>query len=172
MDAQHRPEAPSGDLLDALVQTSFDVIGIVSRVAAAHDLSLTQLRLIAILRDREPTLSQLADHLGLDRSTISGLIDRAAARGLVERVANPADRRSARVALTAAPQTRRNCASRAGLNCALRSCWMRSTSLKVINPCIWSSSSTTSSLWMPMCSVKNLSARAMGSLPSSFCVMV
>src|SRR5436190_948080 len=40
-----------------------------------------------------------------------------------------------RVALTAAPQMRRNCESRAGLNCARRSCWMRSTSLIVNSPC-------------------------------------
>ncbi|OQB91869.1 MAG: hypothetical protein BWX84_01208 [Verrucomicrobia bacterium ADurb.Bin118] len=39
-----------------------------------------------------------------------------------------------RVALTAAPQTSRNCASRAGLNCAFRSCVMRSTSFMVKSP--------------------------------------
>jgi DNA-binding MarR family transcriptional regulator len=89
-------------LLDALVQVSFEVTAILSQVAGEHDLSLTQLRLLAILRDRSPRMSELADHLGLDRSTISGLVDRAARRGLVERVADSVDRRSARVALTEA----------------------------------------------------------------------
>ena len=77
-----------------------------------------------------------------------------------------------RVADTAAPQISRKCASRAGLNCAFRSCVMRSTSLIVISPCSRSWSSTTSSLWMPGWSVKNLSALAMGSRPSSFLLSV
>lgn len=99
--------APTGDddpdrLLDALVQTSFEVIGVVSRVAAENDLSLTQLRLLAILRDREPTMSELAAHLGVDRSSVSGLIDRAVQRGLVTKTPDDADRRSSRVSLTPA----------------------------------------------------------------------
>ncbi len=89
-------------VVDAGVQLGFEVFGVVSQVAARHDLSLTQLRVLAILRDREPPMSGLAAFLGLDRSTISGLVDRAAARGLVTRVADETDRRSARVALTAA----------------------------------------------------------------------
>jgi MarR family transcriptional regulator, lower aerobic nicotinate degradation pathway regulator len=91
-------------LLDALVQVSLDVTAVLTAVAAQHDLSLTQLRVLAILRDRdrEPTLAQLADHLGLDRSTITGLIDRAQKRGLVRRVAHAQDKRSAHVTLTEA----------------------------------------------------------------------
>jgi MarR family transcriptional regulator, lower aerobic nicotinate degradation pathway regulator len=89
-------------LLDALVQVSLDVTAVLTAVAAQHDLSLTQLRVLAILRDREPTLAQLADHLGLDRSTITGLVDRAQKRGLVERVAHAQDKRSAHVRLTEA----------------------------------------------------------------------
>jgi DNA-binding MarR family transcriptional regulator len=94
--------APSDRLLDALVQTSFEVIGVVSRIAAENDLSLTQLRMLAILRDREPAMSDLAAHLGVDRSSVSGLVDRAAQRGLVTRVRVAEDRRSSRVALTPA----------------------------------------------------------------------
>jgi DNA-binding MarR family transcriptional regulator len=93
---------PSDRLLDALVQTSFEVIGVVSRIAAENDLSLTQLRMLAILRDREPAMSDLAVHLGVDRSSVSGLVDRAAQRGLVTRVRVAEDRRSSRVALTLA----------------------------------------------------------------------
>lgn len=89
-------------LLDALAQTSFVVIGIVSGVAVRHDLSLTLLRVTAILRDRALTMSELAAYLGLDRSTITGLVDRASERGLLERVVNEADKRSSRVTLTAA----------------------------------------------------------------------
>ncbi|MCW2749435.1 MAG: putative transcriptional regulator, MarR family, partial [Aeromicrobium sp.] len=41
------------------------------------------------------------DHLGLDKSSISGLIDRAEKRGLVKRRASPDDGRTVLVALTA-----------------------------------------------------------------------
>jgi len=93
----------SGDespLLAALVPVSFAVMAILQQVAAAHGLSLTQLRLLAILRDRQPTMSELAEYLGLDRSSVSGLIDRAEKRGLARRIASDVDRRSSRVLLT------------------------------------------------------------------------
>jgi DNA-binding MarR family transcriptional regulator len=46
-------------------------------------------------------MSELADYLGLDKSTISGLVDRAEKRGLLQRAANPADGRGVDVLLTA-----------------------------------------------------------------------
>jgi DNA-binding MarR family transcriptional regulator len=90
----------STELIDALVQTSFTVIAVLSRAAAEHDLSLTQLRVLAILRDREPTMAALAAHLGLERSSVSGLIDRAVRRGLVRRDASNEDGRAVRISLT------------------------------------------------------------------------
>ncbi len=89
------------DLRDSLVQVSFAVTAVLSRVAAEQDLSLTQLRVLGILRDREPTMAELATYLGLERSTVSGLIDRAVQRGLVQKSTDPADARSVRVSLTA-----------------------------------------------------------------------
>jgi len=89
------------DLRDNLVQASFAVIAALSRVASEHDLSLTQLRVLGILRDREPTMAELATYLGLERSTVSGLIDRAVQRGLVRKTSDTADGRSVRVSLTA-----------------------------------------------------------------------
>src|SRR6201992_3226315 len=91
---------PLDDLRDALVQTSFTLMAALTEVAAEHDLSLTQVRILGILRDREPTMADLATFTGLERSTISGLIDRAAQRGLVVRTADPRDGRSVRVSLT------------------------------------------------------------------------
>jgi MarR family transcriptional regulator, lower aerobic nicotinate degradation pathway regulator len=88
-------------LRDNLVQVSFAVIALLSRVAAEHDLSLTQLRVLGILRDREPTMAELAMYLGLERSTVSGLIDRAVQRRLVRKTSDTADGRSVRVSLTA-----------------------------------------------------------------------
>jgi MarR family transcriptional regulator, lower aerobic nicotinate degradation pathway regulator len=90
------------DLRDGLVQVSFAVIAVLSRVAAEQDLSLTQLRVLRIVRDREPTMAELATYLGLERSTVSGLIDRAVQRGLVRKTTDTADGRSVRVSLTAA----------------------------------------------------------------------
>jgi len=88
------------DLRDSLVQLAFTVIAVLSRVAAEQDLSLTQLRVLGILRDREPTMAELANYLGLERSTVSGLIDRAVQRGLVCKTTHPDDGRSVRVSLS------------------------------------------------------------------------
>jgi DNA-binding MarR family transcriptional regulator len=93
------------ELRDSLVQVAFAVIAALSRVAAEHDLSLTQLRVLGILRDREPAMAELATYLGLERSTVSGLIDRAVQRGLVRKTTDAADGRSVRVSLT--PEARR-----------------------------------------------------------------
>ena len=100
------PPASSADtgqqeLISALVRTSFATTAVLSRVAAEYDLSLTQLRVLAILRDRRVRMSELADYLGLDKSTISGLVDRAEKRGLLQRAPNPADGRATDVFLTA-----------------------------------------------------------------------
>ena len=88
------------ELIDSLVRVSFGVTAVLSRVAAEYDLSLTQLRVLAILRDRRVRMSELASYLGLDRSTLSGLVDRAERRGLVQREPNPDDGRAVDVFLT------------------------------------------------------------------------
>lgn len=92
---------PPDGLVDALVQTSFTTMAVLTRIAAENDISLTQGRVLGILRDRRLRMSVLADHLGLERSTLSGLIDRAVARGLVARVPNADDGRAVDVVLTA-----------------------------------------------------------------------
>lgn len=92
--------ARSEDVLESLVRVSFTVTALLSQAAAAHDLSLTQLRALAILRDREPKMAELAGYLGLDRSSVSGLIDRAARRGLVRRTTSTEDGRAIHVSLT------------------------------------------------------------------------
>ena len=100
-DLAHPDPTPApAELMDSLVQVSFMVIALLSRAAADHDLSLTQLRALAILRDREPTMARLAEYLGLERSSVSGLIDRAVRRGLVRRDTSDDDGRAVRVSLT------------------------------------------------------------------------
>ncbi len=100
MTARPDRDPASLEVMDSLVQASFTVIALLSRAAAEHDLSLTQLRVLAILRDRQPTMAELATHLGLERSSVSGLIDRAVRRGLVRRDTSNEDGRAVRVSLT------------------------------------------------------------------------
>jgi DNA-binding MarR family transcriptional regulator len=92
--------ATTSPAVDALVQLSFAVQLVLTRAAADHDLSVTQLRLLGILRDRTPTMAEIADYLELDRSSVSGLVDRAERRGLVSRRASDQDARVTFVELT------------------------------------------------------------------------
>src|SRR6202789_183253 len=87
-------------IVDGLVQLSMLVQSVFARTAKDHDLSSLQARLIGVLRDREPTMAELGRLLDLDKSSTTGLIDRAVHRGLVRRVAVPEDGRSFRVVLT------------------------------------------------------------------------
>jgi MarR family transcriptional regulator, lower aerobic nicotinate degradation pathway regulator len=86
--------------VDALAQVLFLVQGALERRAGEHGVSLIQTRLLGILRDRTPTINELAELLGLDKSSTSGLVNRAQHRGLVRRVPSQLDRRSVRVRLT------------------------------------------------------------------------
>lgn len=97
------PGAPIADqLVDALVQASFATMAVLNRLAAEHDLSLTSLRVLGILRDRRLRMSELVEYLGLDKSTLTGLVARAEQRGLVSRSPNAHDRRAVDVFLAPA----------------------------------------------------------------------
>lgn len=87
-------------LVDGLVRSAFQVMGVLTRLGAEHDLSLTQLRVLGILRDRTLRMSDLAAFLGLDKSTMSGLIARAERRGLLTRGTSPGDKRAVVVLIT------------------------------------------------------------------------
>ncbi|MGN8048248.1 MarR family winged helix-turn-helix transcriptional regulator [Curtobacterium sp. 22159] len=91
-------------LVDALGHAAFRTMGALTDLAADAGLSLTQLRVLAILRDRRLRIGDLADHLGLERSTMTGLVARASAKGLLAREPNAEDARSVDVVLTAAGQ--------------------------------------------------------------------
>jgi len=97
-------EADPG-IVDALAQLSFLVQGRLAKRAGAQDLSMIQTRLLGVLRDRQPTMQQLARLLELDKSSVTGLVDRAERRGLVRRAPSRDDRRSVHVSLT--PRGRR-----------------------------------------------------------------
>ena len=96
------PRLAHDGLVDALVQASFVTMAVLSKVGADNDLSLTQLRVLGILRDRRVRMTRLADYLGLEKSTMTGLVDRAEKRGLLERAPNADDGRAVDVFLSPA----------------------------------------------------------------------
>ncbi len=86
--------------MDALAQLSFLVHNALADIAGQPDLSIIQVRLLGILRDRKPTMNALGRHLGLDKSSVSGLVDRAQRRGLVDRTVSATDRRAFQISIT------------------------------------------------------------------------
>jgi MarR family transcriptional regulator, lower aerobic nicotinate degradation pathway regulator len=87
-------------VVDALAQSAFLVQAALETHAGEYEVSLVQTRLLGVLRDREPTINELAKLLTLDKSSVSGLVARAERRGLVARKRSAADGRSVLVALT------------------------------------------------------------------------
>ena len=77
--AKARASGPDG-LVNALAQAAFVTMAVLTKVAADNELSLTQLRVLAILRDRRLRMAVLAGDLGLEKSTMTGLVDRAEKR--------------------------------------------------------------------------------------------
>jgi MarR family transcriptional regulator, organic hydroperoxide resistance regulator len=72
-------------------------------VAAMGDLDLTPVQGIVLRRldpDRPTPMNELAEALACDASNVTGLVDRLEARGLVERRADPGDRRVRTLVLT------------------------------------------------------------------------
>lgn len=93
-------KTPELGIVDALAQLSFLIQGTLERRAGEHDLSMIQTRLLGVLRDRSPTMHELAKLLELDKSSVTGLVDRAERRGLVRRVPSTTDGRAVHVSLT------------------------------------------------------------------------
>ena len=87
-------------MVDALAQLSFLIQATLERRASKHGLSIIQTRLLGVLRDRTPTMNELAKLLELDKSSVTGLVNRAERRGLVRRVPSKTDGRVVQVSLT------------------------------------------------------------------------
>lgn len=95
------------DPLDLEVITS--LAGLTSRfyadydtAAAGHDLSGAQARLLTLVVTEPRPMSRLAVGMHCEPSNITGLVDRLEKRGLVERLADPQDRRVKLIAPTEA----------------------------------------------------------------------
>lgn len=87
-------------LVDAFAQTAYATTAVLSRLGAEFDLTPAQLRVLGVLRGRRVRMTDLAAHLQLQRSSLSGLVDRAEGRGLVARERSPLDGRAVEVFLT------------------------------------------------------------------------
>lgn len=92
-------EVSSVSTIEILARLSFVTSARLEVRAADEGISIQQMRLLGILRDREPTINDLSIHMGLDKSSVSGQVIRAERRGLVCRVPDELDRRSVRVRL-------------------------------------------------------------------------
>ena len=95
-----QPPAPGEGLADALVPAAFATMAILNKIGAENDLSLSLIRVLGILLDRRPRMTELAEYLGLEKQTMSGLVARAEKRGLVARAPNKDDGRATDVFLT------------------------------------------------------------------------
>jgi DNA-binding MarR family transcriptional regulator len=90
---------------EAVLTASRLLVAISARSIAAVDESVTlpQFRLLVVLDTRGPLkLSALAEHLGVNPSTATRMVDRLIAVGMVARDINPASRREVVVRLTGA----------------------------------------------------------------------
>jgi DNA-binding MarR family transcriptional regulator len=86
----------------ALIQLSRLVQAAFARVADRHELTPMRARLLCVLAENARGMADLAREFGVEKAALTGLVDRAERRGLVERRAVPGDRRAISVTLTPA----------------------------------------------------------------------
>lgn len=102
------PPAEADDIREviaALLTTSRQLVAMAARSLAAFDetLTLPQYRMLVVLdKHGSRSLARLADHLKVNSSTALRMVDRLAAVGLLEKIANPDDRRQVLLRLTGA----------------------------------------------------------------------
>ena len=84
-----------------LVRASFLVNAVYAESARAYGLTVQQGQLLCVLMGRPYGMSELGATLGLEKSSLTGLADRAVRRGLIRREPDPDDRRAVQVVLTA-----------------------------------------------------------------------
>ncbi|MFJ9783625.1 MarR family winged helix-turn-helix transcriptional regulator [Amycolatopsis sp. NPDC101161] len=83
-----------------LVRASFLVNAVYAESAREYGLTVQQGQLLCVLMGRPYGMGDLGATLGLEKSSLTGLVDRAVRRGLVRREPDPDDRRAIQVVLT------------------------------------------------------------------------
>lgn len=71
-----------------------------AQICADHDLTTAQAQLLCSVKDQPRGMSELGQILGLAKPGMSGLVDRAEQRGLVQRCASEHDRRACTISST------------------------------------------------------------------------
>ncbi|MFJ9521177.1 MarR family winged helix-turn-helix transcriptional regulator [Kitasatospora sp. NPDC101801] len=94
--ATRRPSVVAG-----LVRSAFLVNAVYAESGRIFGLTPQQGQLLCVLMAQPYGMTELGAVLGLAKSSLTGLVDRTAQRGLVRREPDPSDRRVIRVALTA-----------------------------------------------------------------------
>lgn len=87
-------------LATGLVRLSFLVQREYGEVSRAHGLTPQQAQLLCVLLRGPVGMAELGGSLHLEKSSMTGLVDRAERRGIVTRVRDSRDRRVCQVALT------------------------------------------------------------------------
>ena len=88
------------DAADGLIQLCRVVQGIHAQISERHELTPVQARLICVLAFGPRGMAELAQCFGVEKATLTGVVDRAEQRGLVRRSPVPGDRRALHVTLT------------------------------------------------------------------------
>jgi MarR family 2-MHQ and catechol resistance regulon transcriptional repressor len=98
------PSADPDDLVTALLAASDALLRESQKLFRPHGLTAAQFNVLNILAERPDGLSQreLSDLLVVDRSNVTGLLDRLEKAGWVRRTDHPSDRRVYQVLLTPA----------------------------------------------------------------------
>ncbi|MFH9066796.1 MarR family winged helix-turn-helix transcriptional regulator [Streptomyces coeruleorubidus] len=87
-------------LMERLARAAAGYYRDLTAAAALHGLTMTQAKMLILLRQQPLPMRALAGRLACDASNITGLVDRLEARGLVARHADAADRRIKNVVAT------------------------------------------------------------------------
>lgn len=88
------------ELATALVRLSHLVRHVFADVSRDHGLTPQQTQLLCVLVDGPLGMTELRRLLHLERSGLTGLVDRVERRELIARLRDPRDRRAFRIALT------------------------------------------------------------------------
>ncbi|XIE81691.1 MarR family winged helix-turn-helix transcriptional regulator [Streptomyces sp. SBR177] len=84
----------------ALVRSSFLVNAVYANASREYGITPQQGQLLCVLMPQAYGMGELGAVLGLAKSSLTGLVDRTAQRGLVRREPDPEDRRAVRIVLT------------------------------------------------------------------------